>query len=86
MVDFGRKPEPLYCWGSGTALYCIGCCWALMLLLFVGGVMNIAWIAAIAALVLAEKLWARGLLLSRMVGVAAVAGGLLLIARYLGVW
>jgi predicted metal-binding membrane protein len=71
--------------GLRHGLYCIGCCWALMLLLFVGGVMNIAWIAGLAALVLAEKLWSRGQLLSRFVGIAAVAGGLFLIARYLGV-
>ena len=68
--------------GLRHGLYCIGCCWALMLLLFVGGVMNIAWIAGIAALVLAEKLWSRGPLFSRMVGLAAMAGGLLLILRY----
>lgn len=50
--------------------YCIGCCWALMIILFVGGVMNLLWIAAIAALVLAEKLvaarsiqWASGVAL-----------------------
>ena len=36
--------------------YCVGCCWALMLLLFVGGVMNLLWIAAIAIYVLVEKM------------------------------
>ena len=72
--------------GFRHGLYCIGCCWALMLLLFVGGVMNIAWIAGLAVLVLAEKLWSRGQLLSRTVGVAAMAGGLFLIVRYFGVW
>ena len=71
--------------GARHGLYCIGCCWALMLLLFVGGVMNIAWIAAIAALVLVEKLWSRGQLLSRTIGIVAVAGGLFLIARHFGV-
>jgi len=35
--------------------YCVGCCWALMVLLFVGGVMNVLWIAVIAILVLLEK-------------------------------
>ena len=35
--------------------YCVGCCWVLMTLLFVGGVMNVSWIAAIATLVLVEK-------------------------------
>ena len=37
-------------------LYCLGCCWALMLLLFVGGVMNLAWVAILGIVVLGEKL------------------------------
>jgi predicted metal-binding membrane protein len=37
-------------------LYCLGCCWALMLLLFVGGVMNLAWVALLGIVVLGEKL------------------------------
>lgn len=51
--------------GSGGALrlglihgtFCLGCCWALMLLLFVGGVMNLVWVAAITFFVLLEKAW-----------------------------
>jgi predicted metal-binding membrane protein len=39
--------------------FCVGCCWALMALLFVAGVMNLLWIAVIAAYVIAEK-WAPG--------------------------
>ena len=42
--------------GLAHGLYCLGCCWGLMLLLFVGGVMNLAWIAILAAVVLAEKI------------------------------
>ncbi|MFC7499105.1 DUF2182 domain-containing protein [Enterovirga sp. GCM10030262] len=42
--------------GLAHGTYCLGCCWALMLLLFVGGVMNIGWIGGLALLVLAEKL------------------------------
>lgn len=68
--------------GLRHGLYCIGCCWALMLLLLVGGIMNIAWIAGLAALVLTEKLWSRGRYLSRLVGVAAMAGGLFLIGQH----
>jgi predicted metal-binding membrane protein len=41
--------------GFAHGVYCLGCCWGLMLLLFVGGVMNLAWIAALAVLVLVEK-------------------------------
>ena len=37
-------------------LYCLGCCWALMLLLFVGGVMNLAWVALLGIVVTGEKL------------------------------
>jgi predicted metal-binding membrane protein len=42
--------------GVVHGLYCLGCCWALMLLLFVGGVMNLAWVAALALMVFVEKL------------------------------
>jgi len=55
--------------------YCIGCCWALMALLFVAGVMNVLWIAAIAVFVLGEKLLPGGPMLARVAGVAAIAGG-----------
>ncbi len=42
--------------GATHGLYCLGCCWILMLLLFAVGVMNLAWVAALAAIVLLEKL------------------------------
>src|SRR4051794_37801869 len=45
--------------------YCVGCCWALMLLLFVGGLMNLLWVAAISAFVLVEKLIFQGTRLVR---------------------
>jgi predicted metal-binding membrane protein len=48
--------------------YCVGCCWLLMALLFFGGVMNLAWIAALSALVLAEKLLPGGVWVSRVSG------------------
>jgi len=54
--------------GAHHGLYCLGCCWALMLLLFIGGVMNLAWVAAIAALVIVEKLATRTPWLSRVIG------------------
>lgn len=54
---------------------CVGCCWLLMLLLFVGGVMNFAWIAGIALFVLAEKLLPAGHWISRGVGVLLVVWG-----------
>jgi predicted metal-binding membrane protein len=61
--------------GLRHGLYCVGCCWALMLLLFVGGVMNLLWIGAIATFVLAEKLAPYGAQGGRLSGLAlAVAG------------
>lgn len=60
-------------------LYCIGCCWALMALLFVGGVMNLLWIAALMILVLLEKIVPGARWLTRIAGVAAVVAGLWLI-------
>jgi predicted metal-binding membrane protein len=74
-------------WGSislgfrhGT--YCVGCCWALMALLFVGGVMNIVWIAGLTVFVLLEKVVPLGRLISRIAGAGLMAWGLwLLIAQ-----
>ena len=53
--------------------YCVGCCWALMALLFVAGVMNLVWVATIAGFVLLEKVVPNGRLLGRITG-AALAG------------
>ena len=61
--------------GARHGLLCVGCCWALMLLLFVGGVMNLAWIAALSAAVALEKLAPRARLLARVSGVALLAAG-----------
>jgi predicted metal-binding membrane protein len=55
--------------------YCIGCCWMLMVLLFVGGVMNLAWIAALSLLVLAEKILKAGRWVGRGAGIVLVAWG-----------
>ena len=56
--------------------YCVGCCWALMALLFVVGVMNLFWVVAIAGFVLAEKLVPNGRLLGRITGVVLAGWGL----------
>ena len=65
--------------GLRHGVFCLGCCWVLMLLLFVAGVMNIWWIAVITALVLVEKLVPRGLWLGRIAGAIFAAWGLWLI-------
>ena len=54
--------------------YCVGCCWALMALLFVGGVMNVLWIAGLAILVLLEKS-VPGRIIPRLAGVILIGAG-----------
>jgi len=67
--------------GVTHGLYCLGCCWILMLLLFVGGVMNLLWVAILAVVVLAEKL-TPGPWIGRAGGVLLAAYGAWLIATY----
>jgi predicted metal-binding membrane protein len=66
--------------GVEHGLYCLGCCWILMALLFVGGVMNLAWVAMLAAVVLIEKLLPLGDWMARIGGVALAAYGAWLLA------
>jgi predicted metal-binding membrane protein len=60
--------------------FCLGCCWLLMLLLFVGGLMNFAWIAALAVFVLVEKLAPAGHWIGRAAGVVLAAWGIIALA------
>lgn len=61
--------------GVGHGLYCLGCCWALMLVLFAVGVMNLAWVAALTVLVLLEKAAPGGQALARIAGAVLVGTG-----------
>lgn len=60
--------------GTRHGAYCLGCCWALMLVLFVVGVMNLAWVAVLTAFIFLEKFGPRGLRIAR------IAGGLIILA------
>jgi predicted metal-binding membrane protein len=60
--------------GLQHGLFCLGCCWMLMLLLFIGGVMNLLWIAGLTLFVSVEKTVPGGHWLSRVVGAALIAG------------
>ena len=67
-------------WGAARmgvrhGIYCLGCCWALMALLFVGGVMNLLWIAALTVLVAVEKLAPKGELLAKALGALMIGAG-----------
>ena len=65
--------------GLKHGLFCLGCCWVLMLLLFVNGVMNLLWVVAITIIVLAEKMLPYEKLSSRFLGILLVGWGAYLI-------
>ena len=68
--------------GQSHGLYCLGCCWVLMILLFVGGVMNLLWAAAIAIFVLIEKAAPFGHVAGRAGSLILIVGG---VATIIGV-
>jgi len=68
-----------FCMGLMHGIYCVGCCWFLMALLFFGGVMNLWWIGGLAAYVLVEKLLPIGNWLIYATGMGLVGWGALLL-------
>ncbi len=64
--------------GVKHGAYCVGCCGMLMGLLFVFGVMNLLWVAALSVLVLLEKIAPFGRAIARVSGVAMLAGAIAL--------
>jgi len=70
--------------GVRHGVYCVGCCWALMCVLFVVGVMNLVWVAVLSALVLLEKVGPSGPLIARLSGTAMIVGGLLFLRGSVG--
>jgi predicted metal-binding membrane protein len=77
--NFGGGPSAAVRAGASHGLYCLGCCWALMAVLAVLGLMNIAWMAVFAAVFFVEKNVRRGELLPRVVGAACIVGGLAIV-------
>lgn len=69
--------------GLEHGAYCLGCCWFLMALLFVGGVMNLYWIVGLTALVAIEKLAPRGDSVARLLGLGLIAYGIYIVASSL---
>lgn len=67
--------------GWAHASYCLGCCWALMLMLVVAGAMGLPWVLLVAALVAAEKLLPRGEWIARLTGVALLLLAVAIVAR-----
>ena len=68
--------------GLKHGAYCTGCCWILMLLLFLGGVMNLFWIAAISIFVLLEKILPKSLLIGKFAGAILIFWAVLLVFAF----
>ena len=71
------RPHAAGAWSMGLrhGVLCVGCCWAMMALLFVGGAMNIAWVAALAVAVAIEKMVPGGERIAKLLGIALIAAG-----------
>jgi predicted metal-binding membrane protein len=63
--------------GLRHGVFCLGCCWALMLLLFAFGAMNLVWVGLLALIVAIEKMAPHGALIARSLGLAMIAAGAL---------
>jgi predicted metal-binding membrane protein len=73
------RTEGVFCLGLRQGIYCLGCCWALMLLMLFVGAMNLVWMAGLAAIMAAEKM-TRSQTLPRVVGIVLIAAGVVFLA------
>jgi predicted metal-binding membrane protein len=73
--DFRRGPVGAVRMGAGHGLWCLGCCWGLMVVLFVLGLMNLVWMGVVAAVIFVEKLATRPDVVTKVVGAALVVAG-----------
>lgn len=79
--DFGGGAPAAARAGMSHGLFCLGCCWALMAVLAVLGLMNLAWMAAFAVVFFLEKNWRQGVMLARVVAVACLVVGAAVLVR-----
>ncbi len=73
-ANWTAEPQGVFRLGLRQGLYCLGCCWAMMLLMFALGVMNVLWMAALGAVMTIEKI-ATTTRFSRALGVVFIAAG-----------
>jgi predicted metal-binding membrane protein len=77
--NFGGGATSAFKAGLNHGAFCLGCCWALMAVLVVVGLMNLVWMAAIAIVFLLEKNWKHGVALTKIVGAGLIGLGLAVI-------
>ncbi len=75
IANWSDRPREIFRHGLQQGLFCLGCCWALMLVMFVTGVMNIMWMVALTALMVTEKIIPKPDVLRRITGFALIAWG-----------
>jgi len=80
MTEWREGTRGAFFMGIHHGIYCVGCCWLLMALLFVAGVMNLLWVATIAAYVLVEKIAPAGYRVSQAIGMCMILAGSWMIA------
>ncbi len=81
MTEWREGPTGALVMGIRHGAYCVACCWALMALLFVVGVMNLLWVAGLTVLVLAERVLPGGPAVSRAAGALLVVAGVIVLVR-----
>ena len=79
MRHYGRGVDTAFRIGRGHGLFCLGCCWALMLMMFAAGVANLPWMAVLTGVMFYEKAGQRGRAVTPYVGMALLAEDLRLI-------
>ena len=73
-------PRGVFRIGVRQGLYCLGCCWAMMLLMFAAGIMNVVWMAILGVVMATEKL-GTGARFSHVAGIVFIAIGLVIIVE-----
>jgi predicted metal-binding membrane protein len=81
MSNWRDGPVGAFRMGFRHGLFCLGCCWALMAVLFVVGVMNLAWVGVLTLFILAEKIGPAGARVARAGGAVLIALGAVLLSR-----
>jgi predicted metal-binding membrane protein len=79
--DFRTGARGAFGAGLAHGAFCLGCCWALMAILVVLGIMNLVWMVALSTVFLLEKNWRGGIALSRIVGISLAIIGIAIILR-----
>ena len=81
MSHWRDGPGGAFRMGLRHGVFCLGCCWALMIVLFAVGVMNLAWVGVLTVVILVEKLGFTGARVARVGGIMLIALGVIVISR-----